>query len=65
MCLVSREGAGPKFVPDLRQWLAVKIRDIVEATINGRDLVFRELQLDLLLPELIERQVIVRGRFLG
>ena len=63
--LMRGESTGPEFVTDLWQWLVVKIGDIIETTVDGRDLVFREFQLDLLLPKLVQCQIVIRGWLLG
>jgi hypothetical protein len=40
LLLVSLHLLGPEFVPDLREWLIVEVRNVVKATIDRRDLVF-------------------------
>jgi len=48
----------PEFMSDLRKWLVIQIRDVIETAINRRYLLFCQVQVDPLLPKLIERKII-------
>lgn len=62
--LVSLDGVRPELMSNLRERFVVKVWNIVKTAVDGRYLVFRQFQHDLLLPELVQCQVIIRRRLL-